>query len=205
MPFFHPELHPPSGGHTAATKSVIITGGNSGIGLSTTRELLCRGTSTIVLAMRSMENGKHAESNLLSGPQIRELNPTSTISVMKINLDDYASVQTFADEANRVLPSLYLLILNAGVGNARFEQSTSGHKRTRQVDYLSNVILLLLLLPLLRKTAEQTEVDGGPCYTRVTWIGSRAHKYTSLASKPQEALMGHFNDNRNFLAIIKIC
>ncbi|KAL0256129.1 hypothetical protein SLS55_008521 [Diplodia seriata] len=48
------------------------------------------------------------------------------------------------------------------------------HERTLQVNYLSNVLLLLSLLPLLRASAALARRPS-----RVTWTGSRAHALTA--------------------------
>lgn len=181
-------------------QNIIITGSNSGIGLATARQLLLCRASTIILAVRDIQKGESARSTLLSDSKVQSCNPTANVSVMKLDLDDYGSVCGFAAAAKATLPSLHLLILNAGVGNALYEQSVSGHERTLQVNYLSNVLLMLTLLPLLRETAT---ADGALRHTRITWAGSRAHTYTRLHKSgptlnPDETILGHFDAPENF-------
>ncbi|KAF4546060.1 Short-chain dehydrogenase reductase sdr [Lasiodiplodia theobromae] len=73
--------------------------------------------------------------------------------------------------------------------------SNSRHERTLQVNYLSNVLLLLALLPLLRATAA---LCGRP--SRVTWTGSRAHALTARTSvahlppfRPGDSVLGRLD------------
>lgn len=73
--------------------------------------------------------------------------------------------------------------------------NSNRHERTLQVNYLSNVLLLLALLPLLRATAA---LCGRP--SRVTWTGSRAHALTARTSvahlapfRPGDSVLGRLD------------
>ncbi|KAK0609388.1 Short chain dehydrogenase yanD [Lasiodiplodia hormozganensis] len=93
--------------------------------------------------------------------------------------------------------------VGGGVGTGGAESSngeinntnTNRHERTLQVNYLSNVLLLLALLPLLRATAA---LCGRP--SRVTWTGSRAHALTARTSvahlppfRPGDSVLGRLD------------
>lgn len=83
-----------------------------------------------------------------------------------------------------------------GAESSRENDNTNNrHERTLQVNYLSNVLLLLALLPLLRATAA---LCGRP--SRVTWTGSRAHALTARTSvahlapfRPGDSVLGRLD------------
>lgn len=93
------------------------------------------------------------------------------------------------------------VLLNAGIGILKFERSVSSHERTMQVNYLSNVLLLLELLPHLEASAIKT---GSP--SRVSWICSRTNMSSTLAekrkaAKPEETVVGRMDDPKYFFPL----
>ncbi|KAM5358299.1 hypothetical protein ACJZ2D_015398 [Fusarium nematophilum] len=95
---------------------------------------------------------------------------------MELDMDSCESVKRFVSSYKAEFQDLHLLMANAGIGTVAKEFASSGHERTTQVNYLSNILLTLGLLPILEDTASRT---GEP--TRVTWTGSRRYRQTSLA------------------------
>ena len=61
-------------------------------------------------------------------------------------------------------------MLNAGIVAINFKFNPSGHKVIKQTNYLLNIVLLVLLLPMLEVTADKIK-----CLSRVTWLGRRRH------------------------------
>lgn len=116
---------------------------------------------------------------------------------MKLDMEDYRSIQSFAKAVKKELPVVDYLLLNAGIGILKYEISPSGHERVMQVNYLSNVLLILELLPRLEASAAKT---GAP--SRITWLGSRRHYQSTLSTKapvqPGETVIGHMDDPKNF-------
>lgn len=121
---------------------------------------------------------------------------------MKVDMESFKSVKDFAETVKAEVPILDLLVLNAGIAAIDFQLTPDGYERITQVNYLSNALLLLELLPLLKATAIKT---GSP--SRVTWLGSRRHYKSSLESTkplaPDSTVLGHFNDKDNFFAILR--
>ncbi|KAL3262864.1 hypothetical protein ABHI18_002372 [Aspergillus niger] len=123
----------------------IITGGNTGLGFECAFQLLSLQLSHLILAVRSLEKGEAAAAKL------RAINPTSTIDVWPLDMSSYDSIQSFAKRVENNLSRLDIAILNAGVRQAQFTTNPStGHEETIQVNYLSTMLLAILLLPSLR-------------------------------------------------------
>ncbi|KAI1644180.1 putative short-chain dehydrogenase/reductase family protein [Daldinia loculata] len=111
-------------------KTAIITGANSGIGLECARQLLDLGLSKLIIAVRDE----------------------------KLGYASYESAIAFAQRAEDLSPRLDIAILNAGVNRGSFTLNpTTGHEETLQTNYLSTVLLLLLLLRIFKKAESATK------------------------------------------------
>ncbi|EHK18432.1 uncharacterized protein TRIVIDRAFT_47324 [Trichoderma virens Gv29-8] len=131
-------------------QTAIVTGSNTGLGLETARQLLYLGLSKLILAVRSEEKGKAAREELLADKEAG----SGEIEVWNLDLESYDSVIQFADRA-KALDRLDIAILNAGLFQAKetFIAST-GYERCVQVNYLSSVLLMTLLLGALKSKNE---------------------------------------------------
>ncbi|SCV58576.1 uncharacterized protein FFB14_15725 [Fusarium fujikuroi] len=185
-PLRQPKVEPLPPGIDLTNKTAIVTGATAGIGLELSRQLLDLNLSTLILAVRNISKGEEVRNSLAV------INPQAVIQVMKLDMTDYATVKAFAETFKSKHGKLHLLLLNAGISDVNFELAPTGHEKNFQVNYLSNVLLTLLLLPALEHTAE---LEGAP--TRITWTGSRMHWQTSLASKAplkkDEGIFEHFD------------
>ncbi|KAH7134181.1 hypothetical protein EDB81DRAFT_858828, partial [Dactylonectria macrodidyma] len=173
-------------------KTAVVTGATAGIGFEISRQLLTSKISNLILAVRNVSKGESARETLISDPAVKSTNPSATIKVLKLDTENYASVKTFVASFKAEFADLHILMLNAGIGTFAYEVASTGHEKNMQVNYLSNVLLNLALLPTLEATAQRA---GEP--TRVTWTGSRMHKKTSLEGKTSlkkgEALLEHID------------
>ncbi|KAH6691313.1 putative short-chain dehydrogenase [Plectosphaerella plurivora] len=161
-------------GVSLAGKTAIVTGSNTGCGLEVARQFLDLGVSRLILAVRDEEKGKTAVDNLRQNRDAE----SSTIEVWKLDLDDYASVVAFADGCN-TLERLDIAVLNAGLYLTQHETSpTTGHDRVIQVNYLSTVLLLTLLLPV---AATKRHNQDAP--TRITLTSSDVSAWTSFKER----------------------
>ncbi|OJI99600.1 hypothetical protein ASPVEDRAFT_187884 [Aspergillus versicolor CBS 583.65] len=172
-------------------KTALITGATAGIGLETARQLLKLQVSHLILAVRSNSKGEACKQEL------QRLNIHAKITVLELDMDDYNSVQSFAKKLQLEVPSVNIVILNAGIGLLKLEHSPSGHERVIQVNYLSNALLVAELLPYLKASAEKT---GQP--SRITWVGSRMYYSTSLEKKAPikagESVLEHMDSKEFF-------
>lgn len=174
-------------------KTAVVTGASAGIGLETARQLLQVKCSTVVLAVRNISKGEACAKQLLDDPAIKANKPA--IKVLPLDAERYDSIQAFTKTLKQEVQTVNILILNAGINRFNFERSPSGHEATVQVNYLSNVLLLVELLPYLETSAEES---GSP--TRVTWVGSRRHYVGESFSKkpPTGPVLEYMDTEENF-------
>ena len=198
MGFFQAPIGPTPEGTTVAGKTIIITGANAGLGLETARQYLLLKASRIILAVRSANKGNDAVKLLTSDPEVKVANPNASLEVMQVDLDDTGSVYDFAQKVKRELDTLDILLLNGGLNVMSYQTSASGHERVMQVNYHSNALLALLLLPLLESTAV---TRGQP--SRLTFVGSVGMAFHSLQKKPlleSETVTQRFDDKSKYVA-----
>lgn len=193
-----PKIDPLPTGIDLTGKTVVVTGASAGMGLEAIKQLLRLRASTVILAVRNVAKGEACAASLRQDRRIQTHNPNPAIKVMALDVDDYESVQRFTKQLREEIPVVHLLILNAGIGLLKLERSPSGHDRTTQVNYYSNVLLIAELLPYLEAGAEKT---GSPA--RISWVGSRAHESPSLEKKSPiksgEGVLAHMDNDEAFV------
>ncbi|EXJ66963.1 uncharacterized protein A1O5_09609 [Cladophialophora psammophila CBS 110553] len=128
-----------------SSKVAIVTGSNTGLGLECASQLLSYKLSHLILAVRSPTKGENAAVTL------RQQYPGAIISVWQLDMASYDSIRVFTARADKELSRLDIAILNAGVGFGGFKISpATGHEETIQINYLSTMLLSILLLPILK-------------------------------------------------------
>lgn len=131
-------------------KIAIVTGSTSGLGLEASRQLLSYGLSGLIMAVRSIERGEEVAS------KFRAQYPKANIQVWPLEMESYDSIQAFARRAVE-LSGLDIAILNAGMQTAHFATvAATGHEKYVQVNYLSTMLLAVLLLPVLKSKSTPT-------------------------------------------------
>ncbi|KAL7812781.1 putative short-chain dehydrogenase [Trichoderma gracile] len=127
-------------------KVAIVTGSNSGLGLETARQLLRLGLSKLILAVRSEPKGEAARKELLADTGVAP----EEIEVWNLDLSSYNSIAKFAERA-KALDRLDIAILNAGLFQAKETfNPTTGYEQCVQINYLSSMLLMTLLLGALK-------------------------------------------------------
>ncbi|MBM4266721.1 MAG: SDR family NAD(P)-dependent oxidoreductase [Deltaproteobacteria bacterium] len=141
--------------------TVLITGGNSGLGLACADAIVRAAPSrTIVLASRDLERSRAAARAL------RERHPEVRIEARALDLGSLADVRAFAERFSAELraadvPPLRALVLNAGLQFTRRTRSLDGFEATFAVNHLGHYLLAHLLLPWLAAPARIVFVSSG--------------------------------------------
>lgn len=123
-------------------KSAVVTGGNSGIGFVTAREL-ARGGARVTLACRNVGAAGAAAA------EIARATGNGRVDVVRLDLASFASARACAEELAAKLDRLDILVNNAGTYTQGNETTADGIHPTMQANYFGPYLLTRLLLPLL--------------------------------------------------------
>ncbi|KAJ8962534.1 hypothetical protein NQ318_000926 [Aromia moschata] len=166
--------------HRIDGKNVIITGGASGIGLETAKELANRGAH-VILAIRNAEKGRKAME------QIKKLTPGAQVVVKLLDMSDFSCIRDFADQIRNEYVKIDVLVNNAGIISHPHRKTVNGNELTFVTNYLGPFLLTHLLLPVLNKS------DNG----RVINISALAH-FNGKLKLDDLNLENHFNEKDAF-------
>ena len=139
-------------------KTMIVTGGNSGLGFEAVKALSANGSETI-LACRNIKNGNTAKK------EIQEVHPNAKINVMNLDLADLESVRSFVKKFNEKYSKLDVLLNNAGIV-CPYKKTKDGFEMQIGTNHLGHFALTGLLLQHLKNT------EG----SRVVNVSSIGHK-----------------------------
>lgn len=161
-------------------KTAIITGANVGLGFETARQLLDLGCN-LILAVRDEAKGEIARRDLANGRNL----PSTAIQVWQLDLSSYESILSFV-ERTRGLKNLDIAVLNAGIYKVFEEFSSTGYEEGVQINYLSNVLLLATLLPVLQEK-KRGDIPG-----RLVLVSSDTAGWCKFAERTSKPLLPAF-------------
>lgn len=140
-------------------RTVLVTGGNSGLGFHTCRLLAAKG-ARVLLASRSSQRGDQARADIF-----RDI-PDARLDVISLDLADLDSVRRCAANLRTDLERLDILVNNAGVMAIPRQETAQGFERQLGVNHLGHFALTGALLPLLLETPA----------SRIVNVSSMAHR-----------------------------
>jgi len=135
-------------------KTALVTGGRSGLGYAITEAMLQQNCTVIIASRNKMENIKAVA-------KLKTTFPAADVSYRIFDLESFANVRAFASSVNDEHTHLDYYFGNAGQPPANGGHSENltewpitndGYEQIFQVNYLSQILLVELLLPLLRKS-----------------------------------------------------
>lgn len=141
-----------------AGKVCVVTGGNSGIGYETVRELAHRG-ATVALVARDAAKANAAAA------RIRDEHPSGHVDVLIADLSSLEAVRGLANAIHASYSRLDILVNNAGLMIDRRRLTPDGYETTFAVNYLAPFLLTHLLLDRLKESAP----------SRIVNVSSAAH------------------------------
>lgn len=128
----------------------IVTGGNSGIGYETAKQLALN-NARVFIASRSQQRVDQAIQRMRSETALN-----LDLRFLQLDLNDLRSVSAAAHAFCRQESRLDLLINNAGVMNVPMKYTGDGYETQWQVNYLAPFAFVSKLLPIKVQTASQS-------------------------------------------------
>ncbi|XP_063834832.1 retinol dehydrogenase 11-like [Ostrinia nubilalis] len=144
-------------------KVALVTGGNSGIGFETAKDLARRG-ATVVIASRNIEKSEAAVKDII------EATGNRNVFYKSLNLLKFSSIEKFADEFNKAYDRLDILVNNSGSSLAKQSLSEDGVEKVIQTNYVGPFLLTELLMDKLKASQP----------SRIVIVASVAHEFHDI-------------------------
>jgi NAD(P)-dependent dehydrogenase (short-subunit alcohol dehydrogenase family) len=140
-------------------KTVVVTGGNSGIGFETAAALASMGARVLITA-RNADKGRAAVASIT-----QRLQGEGQVQLVVFDLADLASVRRGAAEILEQTPRLDVLVNNAGLVLTERAETVDGYEATFAINHLGPFLLTNLLLDRMTESAP----------SRIVNVASTAH------------------------------
>jgi NAD(P)-dependent dehydrogenase (short-subunit alcohol dehydrogenase family) len=147
-----------------AGKVVVITGGNSGIGLASAREIAKQGAQ-VVITSRNTRKGEQAVEI------VRRYAGRDDAAVLPLDLASFASIRDFAGRLLEEYPRLDVLVNNAGGLLSQRQLTQDGLEMTFGVNHVGHYLLTELLMDRL--------IESAP--SRIVNVSSIGHRFGAIS------------------------
>ena len=154
-------------------KTCLITGANTGLGFAIAVDLAKRG-GKVIMACRSQIPE--------AGEKVKKLSGSDNVVMKYIDLSKIDTIHNFVLELKQENITLDYTVLNAGVALPKARKTASGLDEIFLVNYLSNFILLNLLLNngVIQNTTISKNKNSKDKPARVIFISSDSHQKSSF-------------------------
>jgi NAD(P)-dependent dehydrogenase (short-subunit alcohol dehydrogenase family) len=140
---------------------VVVTGGNSGIGLFTVQRAL-QDNAHVVMASRSVQRAEEAKKFLQASVQ------TKTLTILPLDVSSLASVSSFVEQLKTSVDHVDILVNNAGIMFGDYAVTSDGFERQMATNHFGHFFLTSLLFSTLANDA------------RIIQVSSIAHKRAEM-------------------------
>ena len=160
-------------------KTILITGGSSGLGKESARALASHGAKVIITA----RNLKKAASVV---DQIQQ-ETGATVDIEELELSDFASIRAFAKRILERPEFIDVLILNAGIMACPYSKTEDGFEMQFGTNHLGHFLMTCLIVPKLSEGE------------RIISLSSAGHQFSPVVFK--ETNSRNVTKNEGFLKV----
>ncbi|KAF9953818.1 hypothetical protein BGZ72_005112 [Mortierella alpina] len=164
----------------------IVTGGNAGLGLVTSKALVEAGYRTII-ACRSVKKGQKAVEQIEAETGIKNM-----AVAMPLDLSSFESIKAFALDFKIQGHGLDVLINNAGIMDIPFTLTKDGFETQFGVNHLGHYLLTMELLPVLNRSSQGRIV----VLSSNAMFASHGIPYDNLQSKKKYSRLGYYSNSK---------
>lgn len=162
-------------------RTVIITGGNSGLGFETAKKIAKNKEYRVILACRNSDKAEDAVR------KIKDETRNENILSMKLDTASLVSVRQFTmDYENLNIGRIYALLLNAGINGMHSGMTEDGCEIVFQTNHLGHFLLANLMLPYMESYgkifATSSDMHDSPM-GKMVWPGTEALVHPSEDGK----------------------
>jgi NAD(P)-dependent dehydrogenase (short-subunit alcohol dehydrogenase family) len=188
-------------------KTIIVTGGNAGLGYEAALFFASR-NATVIVGVRSVQRGEQAKSKIL------ELVPNASIYFFECDLSNSQSIESFASIVKEKFPKIDFLLNNAGIMAVPYALTKDNFESQFGVNHLGHFRLTALLYSHLNDHARIVNVSSmahmqgtldlnDPHYTSRPYQSFKAYAQSKLANLlfTHELNKRMKNDSRHILAL----
>ncbi|MEM7135463.1 MAG: oxidoreductase [Myxococcota bacterium] len=140
-------------------RTIVVTGGNDGLGLESAKAF-ARNEADVVLACRSIDRGEAAKREIVA------VAPHADVRVMRLDLQDLSSIETFAHAFEENSGHLHVLLNNAGIMGTPYGVTRDGFETQMGTNHFGHFALTGRLLRVLKRTPG----------SRVVTVSSSGHR-----------------------------
>lgn len=166
-----------------ASKTVVITGANGGMGKEIAKHVIRLGAPSVIFGCRSLARGQEAKAEVET-----ELKCSGDIiQVWNLDIESPASISGFVEKAQG-LSRLDVLVSNAGVQRSQFEVAYDT-ERCVGINVIGTWLLAIQLLPKLRETALKFNVTP-----HATFVSSALYDVAKWPEEPVDDIFAWASD-----------
>lgn len=161
-------------------KTIIIAGANLGLGFESAAIFTALDAAKVILAVRNITKGDAAKQ------QIEDRNGRKgVVEVWELDMDRFASIESFTKRVEQELPRLDVAVLNAGAMPKEYTLTAEGFETMLQINVVGTALLGLLLLPKL-KASKSSERDT----PHLVIVTSESHRWVEEKDIPDPSPYG---------------
>lgn len=138
-------------------RTILVTGGNIGLGKQAILEICRHAPACVFLAARSLDKARAAVDEIQAA--LPDVAVRSIIKLVQLDLSSIESVRMAAAVVMSEAERLDVLMLNAGIMATPAGITEDGYEVQWGTNYVGHALLATLLLPLMERTSEIPGTD----------------------------------------------